>query len=84
MEAEFDTDDILDLLAREAEVDRSSLDLEGRLNDLGIASLQMISVLFAIEDRYKVTISPEEMQAAETLGDLVNLARARMRSASRP
>ncbi len=84
MEAEFDTDDILDLLAREAEVDRSSLDLEGRLNDLGIASLQMISVLFAIEDRYKVTISPEEMQAAETLADLVNLARARMRSASRP
>ncbi len=80
MEPDPGTDDILDLIAREAEVDRAGLSLDRRLDALGIASLQMISVLFAIEDRYKVSITPEEMRAAETLGDLVSLARGRMQA----
>jgi len=80
VEPELDMDGLLDLIAREAEVNRSELDLNRPLDELGIASLQMINIVFAIEDRYKVTISPEEMQAAATIGELVALARARMRN----
>ncbi len=80
MEPELGMDGLLDLIAREAEMNRSELDLNRPLDELGIASLQMINIVFAIEDRYKVTISPEEMQSAATLGELVTLARARMRN----
>jgi acyl carrier protein len=80
VEPELGMDGLLDLIAREAEMNRSELDLNRPLDELGIASLQMINIVFAIEDRYKVTISPEEMQSAATLGELVTLARARMRN----
>ena len=32
----------------------------------------MVSILFAIEDRFGVELAPEDMAGAETLGDLTD------------
>lgn len=66
-------DDILDLVSSEALVDRDKLSPEATLESLGIASLDMISIVFALEDRFAVVLEPSDFEGARTVADLVAL-----------
>ena len=79
--AALTVDDIYDLLAAEAPVDRADLKPEATLESLNIASLDVISVLFALEDKFNVVVETEEAQGATTLGDFVDLVLAKARGA---
>jgi acyl carrier protein len=48
---------ILDLIAENASIDRSRLQPETTLDELGITSLTLIEAVFEIETRYDVEIS---------------------------
>jgi acyl carrier protein len=73
-------DDVLDLIAEESPVERSALnDRDATLESLGVASLDMISVLFALEDKFGVVVETEEAQGATTLGGFVDLVLAKAR-----
>ena len=57
----------LDLFAREARVDPSTLDLDRRIDELGIASLDMALALFELEDRCGIALpEPPNSEKAAT------------------
>jgi len=60
---------VLELFAREARVDRQSLRMDARAEELGIESLDLAVALFEIEDRFGVTIAaPMPGSPAPTVG----------------
>lgn len=67
-------DDILDIVAEKAMVDRSKLVPEAKLSDLEISSLDMVEVIFALEDKlgiqlpFNANVDANEFQ---TLGDVI-------------
>jgi len=73
--------DLLDIIAAEAIVERSALTRDALFADLGIQSLDVISVLFEIEDRYGVIIEEEEMPRASNLGQVLDYLLARINGA---
>src|ERR1700742_107911 len=50
------TDEILDIVAQKAMVDRSKLSLDAKLSDLQISSLDVIEIVFALEDKFQIQI----------------------------
>jgi acyl carrier protein len=73
------TEDILDLVAKEGLLDRTTLNPDTKLADLNIPSLEMINVLFAIEDRFGVDVDVEEIKHAQTMRDLIDVVLTRIR-----
>ena len=51
------TPEILDILAKETQLDRGALTLDARIEELGIPSLDMVQTIFAIETKYDVEIA---------------------------
>ena len=81
-DAEYLTkDDIYDLLAAEAPVDRADLKPEATLESLNIASLDVISVLFALEDKFGVVVEQADVESARTLGDFTDVVMAKAAAA---
>lgn len=66
-------DEILDIVAQEALVDRAKLIPDATLESLGIASLDVISIVFALEDRFGVVLEQSEFEGVRTVADLVAL-----------
>ncbi len=70
-------DDILALVAQESGLPRERLDMDARLDTLDISSIDMVSLLFEVEDRYGVEIEPEQVKPEMTLGELIARIRAK-------
>ena len=64
--------ELLDLIATEAIVDRELLVRDAVLEDLGVSSMDIMTTLFELEERYDVTIEGTELPPIKTLGDLVD------------
>jgi acyl carrier protein len=64
---------IFDIIAKEARLDRGTLTLETKLEDLKIESLDMVQILFGIEDAFDVYV-PQDDQSFKlsTLKDVVD------------
>ena len=70
--------ELLDIIATEANVDRATLKRESPLADLGIQSLDVVSVLFEIEERWGVTIDEEDLPRMANLGEVLDYLVARI------
>lgn len=70
--------ELLDLIAAEAILDRAKLTREATLDDLGISSLDVITLLFELEDKFGVAIEEGDMPPVTTLGELVDFLLARI------
>ncbi len=79
---DVDPNAILDLVSEEGLVARETLSAESRLADLGIPSLEMINILFAVEDRFGVIVEPDDLANATTIQDLLDLVTARLQAPS--
>ncbi len=75
--AKIAVDDVLDLIAAEAPVARADLKPEATLDELGVASLDVISVLFALEDRFGVIVEQGDIEHAKTVGDFTTAVLAK-------
>ncbi|MCA8908911.1 MAG: acyl carrier protein [Rhodospirillaceae bacterium] len=66
-------DKIFDIIAKERRLDRASLTRETRLDEVDIQSVDLVEIIFAIEDTFDVDI-PQEEDAfkLETLGDIAD------------
>ena len=64
--------DLLDLISKEAIIDREKLTRDATLEDLGISSLDVISMLFELEEKYGVVIEEGDMPQMTTLGEMVD------------
>ena len=75
--ASITADQVLDLISEEVPIDRAKLDPSATLESLDIASLDMISVMFALEDKFQVVVEQDDVKDAKTLDDLVKIVQAK-------
>ena len=66
-------DNILDIIAEEALVDRDKLTPDATLEQLGIASLDVISIVFALEDRFGIVLEQSELEGIKSITELTDL-----------
>ncbi len=65
-------DKIFDIFAKEANLDRESLTLDAKLEDLDIESLDMVQILFGIEEAFDVYVPQDDDSfKLETMRDVV-------------
>jgi acyl carrier protein len=69
----IDRNSVLDVIAEEALVDRAKLVSEATLESLGIASLDVISIVFALEERFGVVLEQSDFEGVESLGQMVDV-----------
>ena len=70
------TNEILDVIAAKAMVERDKLKLEAKLSDLSISSLDVVEIVFALEDKFNVELpfnANAQNKEFETLGQVVAL-----------
>lgn len=80
----YSIDQILDVIAASVKADRAALTPGTSLESLNIASLDMVDILFEMEERYNVYIPMgDELSNVEYLGDLIELL-ARLMAESEP
>ena len=70
-------DDVLTIISDEVPIDRALLDPKATLESLNIASLDMISVMFALEDKFGLIIEQDDVKDAKTLQDFLNVVIAK-------
>ena len=70
-------DQILDVISEEVPIDRAQLLPEATLESLNIASLDMISVMFALEDKFGVIIEQNDVAETKTLADFIAVVQAK-------
>ncbi len=66
-------DNVLDVIAEESLVERSSLTPEATLESLGIQSLDIISIVFALEDKFGIVLEQSEFEGVATVDQLVTI-----------
>lgn len=69
-------DDILTIVAQKAMIDRTQLTPETKLSDLNVSSLDMVEVVFAIEDKYGISLpfnANTNAGSLRTVGDVIAL-----------
>ncbi|MGE3770858.1 MAG: acyl carrier protein [Bdellovibrionales bacterium] len=70
-------DDVLDIIATKGMVARDTLALDKKLADLNISSLDVVEIVFALEDKFNIEIPFNANQSAEqklefnTIGEVV-------------
>ncbi len=74
-------DDVLAIISEEVPIDRGLLDPSATLESLNIASLDMISVMFALEDKYGLVIEQDDVKDAKTLQDFLTAVLAKASAA---
>jgi acyl carrier protein len=65
-------EEIIALIVKETGLPPEDLRPEATLATLDISSLDMVSLLFEVEDKYGVEIQPEELTREMTLRQLLN------------
>ena len=74
-------DEILDIVAQKAMIDRSQLSAEAKLSDLIVSSLDMVEVVFALEDKFGIELPfNANTNASEfsTVGDVISLVKKQL------
>ncbi len=74
-------DEILDVVAQKTGLDRSRLVPEARLSDLAISSLDMVEVIFVLEDKLGIELTFNANTAGRdfrTLGDVIKAVEAQL------
>lgn len=69
-------DEILDIVAQKALIDRSKLTPTAKLSDLNVSSLDMVEVVFALEDKFGIQLpfnANTDANEFETVGDVIAL-----------
>jgi acyl carrier protein len=65
--------ELIELISKEALVDVEKLQKDATLEQIGLDSVDLVSVVFAVEDKYGVTIGENDLEKTATLGDMLNL-----------
>ena len=65
--------ELIDLISKEALVDVEKLKKDASLEEIGLDSVDMVSVIFAIEDKYGVSIGENDLEKSATLGQMLTL-----------
>lgn len=61
---------VIEVITRERKCAPEDVTMETRLSQLGIDSLQAITILYELEERFGIEIPNELMENLETVGDI--------------
>jgi len=64
-------EELIDIISEEALIDRDKLDPAAKLEDIGLDSVDLVSVVFAIEEKYGIEIAEDAFDRTETLGAVI-------------
>ena len=76
-------DEILDIVAQKALIDRAKLSPEVKLTDLNVSSLDMVEVVFALEDRFGVQLpfnANTSSGEVQTVGDVIAMVEKQLKN----
>lgn len=79
--SQSEIDEILDIVAQKAMIDRSKLVPEAKLSDLNVSSLDMVEVVFALEDKFGIEMPFNANTSAgefNTVGDVIDLVKKQL------
>jgi acyl carrier protein len=77
-------DNVLDVIAEESLVERSTLTSDATLESLGIQSLDIISIVFALEDKFGIVLEQSEFEGVATVDQLVEIIVNKANAAESP
>ena len=80
-------DEILDVVAQKAMIDRSKLTRDAKLSDLNVSSLDMVEVIFALEDKFGIELPFNANTSAaefETVGNVIELVEKQLAAKKPP
>lgn len=69
-------DDLIDVIAGEALIDRALLRRGSTLTDVGLDSIGVVSVIFAVEETYGVEIAEDAFAEVGDLGEFLDTLKA--------
>ena len=61
-------EELIDMIAEEALIDRAKLDPAAKLEDIGLDSVDLVSVIFAIEEKYGIEIAEDAFDRVRHAG----------------
>ncbi|MET0546093.1 MAG: phosphopantetheine-binding protein [Caulobacterales bacterium] len=73
--------ELLDIIAAEALIERDTLALDAQLDALGIDSVDFVSIVFALEEKYNISVEDGEIARDKTLGDMITLLESKIAAA---
>ncbi len=71
-------DELLDVIAQEALIDRAKLLRDATLEDIGLDSVDLVSVVFVIEEKYHVEIAEDAFAKTGNLGQFLDTLKAQI------
>lgn len=66
-------DELITLANDNLDIDLSDVDMNTKLSDLDIDSIDMLDFIMVIEDKYDIEFGEDELDEIETLGDIAEL-----------
>ena len=70
--------EVIELISSTVEVDKKSISKDtDLLNDLDVASLDLVDLITAFEDKYSVEIADKDIKDLHTVGDIVSYIKKR-------
>ncbi|RLJ16396.1 histidine kinase [bacterium endosymbiont of Escarpia laminata] len=63
---------VVSAIATQKQLDTASIKRESRLQDLGVSSLDAITIVYEVEEAFDVEIPNAELEKLETVGDIVD------------
>jgi acyl carrier protein len=66
-------DELIDLIVEEALIDRDKVVREATLETIGLDSVDMVSVVFAVEEKYGVEIPENAFEKVDNLGQMLDV-----------
>lgn len=68
-------EEVKKIIAEELNIDEEKITMDSKLiDDLGADSLDAVSLIMAVEEKYNIQISDEVAQKIQTVGDIVRYA----------
>ena len=62
-----------ELAVKNLDINPDVIDLDGKISDLDIDSIDLVDFIMVIEDEFDIEFSDEELDEIETLSDIVSL-----------
>lgn len=63
---------VLDIVRNEAPRQEAAINFDTPIDSVNIDSIDLINILFRLEDEYKVNIEMDLQERPQTVGDLIN------------
>jgi acyl carrier protein len=65
------TEEVLDVIAKTQRIPREKITLDGRFEELGMDSMDAVNILFALEEKFDITVPDEEAKKIRSIREMV-------------